>query len=278
MDINWLSKTRSAGIGILLWVFGIGGLIFFKGKRTLFAILWIVFFLLALGPFIYSGEDIISKAPLHFLYEKFNINQLFRIGIRAFFICIMVFAVTAGFFLDRTFTRRKIPKYFLVLILVLFFIENVPYTFQKYNSVELTKHEVDYSFMEEDAVLLNLPSVIMVGFYFDYLCNPTEDYEFPQVREYLYMYYQTRHKRNILNSVCSFYPKSIMENQRLIQKIQEDDNLEQLISLNGIDYIVFHKEFTNGCSFDELLQFLSNYPRLEKTKESEEVVIYKVRS
>ena len=95
-------------------------------------------------------------------------------------------------------------------------------------------------------------------------------------REYRYHYWQTKHHFNTINGSASYYQISRMENNDLMMKITEGDNLSELIRKNNLDFIFFHKDLVLFEHENEILTFLEQSTVLNKKFEGERMVIFSV--
>jgi len=272
VDYNWIYKTKSAFTGILLPLFGIIALFFIKDRRFFLTGI-LVFFFLAMGP--YLGSDAL-RSPLYYLYERFHIQGLFRISIRAYFICTLLFTIGSLALMERW--GEKLGRLSLIVLLFTFvvLIENVPYKFQKYNSQQLMIEALEGPEISAGSKVLHLPSSYYSGFTpgFDALCELRDDYEFEVIREYLYMYRQTYDHTYILNGFAGFLPETRMQNQRWILAMEEEGKLDSLIIENDLDYIVWNRKFNNGCDHTSKTIFLREHARLNLVSDNRSTIIF----
>lgn len=271
---NWIFKAKSAFTGFLIPLLGIIGWAFIR-RRGWFIAAFVVFVLLAIGPYVGQNDH---KAPLYFLYEHFHIHNLFRISIRAYFFAILVLVVPAVFLAHRWSQRTPWPRLVFAGFVVLMLAENVPLKLRTYNSAELMQLSRELPDFDNGAVLLNLPSSFYSGHIpgFRYPCEESKvNYEFEFLREYQYVYQQTVHEANTVNGFPGFIPHTRMRNQRWIQDVGSQGYLDSLIHYNKLDYLVWHKAMENGCDYSGLMDFFSNSPLLTLETELPNHLIYR---
>ena len=162
-----------------------------------------------------------------------------------------------------------------------FCLENLPWKMYNYDSEIHLEAPASYAnFFEEKSgeVILNLPSSLFSGFHPDFpaKCEGEEhkitEYEFR--RDYWYVTWQLHHKNHILNGQASYIPQSRIKNQWLINNIAKNDNLEKLITQNGLTYIVYHKKLLVDCEDKGDLPFLMNSNICTSVFEDENIVIF----
>lgn len=279
-NYNWLYKSKSVFLGVFFPLCGLYGLFSFKGtNRKLLLTILLLFFLLAIGPFMPFNNNG-DPSPLYWIYKKFYLHQYFRINIRAFLMCVLMLSIGASYTLQYIALRRKsilvsAGIFFLILV------ENVPYKFEKYDSKNLMETSIlEPAFNKED-VVLHLPSTFFSGTFpgFELVCEGAQDnYEFEIIREYLYMYGRTKHGGSSVNGFSGFIPQSRMHNQELILEIMHPGILEELVDLNNISHIVVHKDFFTGCNQDEIISFLHDTPFLILVHQTDNHLLFKTTS
>lgn len=281
MNYDWLYKTKAIFLGLTLPLLALYGLLKTKYIEARLLGLWLlIFFILAIGPFTPMNNSL-DPGPLYVLFKKLNLNYFLRINIRAYYVCVLSLVLLASLTLQSITNKRGgiILSIFLITIIL---IENVPYKFEYYNSKELIKAaHVPYSFEASD-VILNLPSSFLSGVHPELkpVCEASLsiNYEFENIREFLYMYEQTKHKANTINGFVGFIPDSRLSNQLKIQRVTDGDNLAQLISMNHISHIILHKNFFEPCNSDNLATYLDQSALLEKQMETSKKVVYTIKT
>ena len=193
--------------------------------------------LFALGPYLIVNS-IAYEMPLYPVYKFFNLQNYLRIPPRAFTLVILGIALLISLFFAK-FSLKKNALLSLVFAFM-FFFENVPQFFLLHNSKEqLALPEVLKEMSWENPLnkttVAFLPSSILSGKVY----NQFGVSEFS--REHTYAYWQTIMKVNIINGSSSFFPESRLLNNELLQNLEVDDNLNQLIMKNSIDFIVLIK-------------------------------------
>lgn len=252
-------NLRAASLGLTLYVLAVIGMFTFRAYRKELLLLGFVSFVVALGPSItISGVE--YTMPMGWLYAASDTGAFLRHPVRMFFITSIVLAVFAGgglLWLAKR-TRLAIPIV-TVIASILFIVENVPFPFETYGSSGFIVEGTMYPEIEkgdEPKVLLELPSSL--DFSNSDLGKPTNQF----TREYIYMYWQSKHGQHILNGGVAFFPPQRMKNAQLIADMRSATDLDVLINDNGIDNIVYHPELLLPSDKD-LLPLLRSSQRLK---------------
>jgi hypothetical protein len=272
---NWLSKTKSIFSGFSIFIFSLFSLIFIKFENKIFWFsLLIIFFILSCGP--YFPTEIPIENFLYNIYEYFGIHKFLRIPIRAFSIVLLSLIITSSFFLQSIFSKNKYLYYILVGFII---IENLSLKLETYNTQNYFSIQEQLKFIKPEDVVLNIPSdlypILKNRMHNDGNCSLI-DHEFSIIREYLYMYFQTKGKFNCINGFSSFIPLTRLENQKLIYNIDSNECIDELVLKNKLNYIIFFKEFKNGCPYHSFLNALNNNKNLIKFKENKHFIVFKV--
>ncbi len=267
-------NLRAAGLGFSFYLLALIGIIArpkFRWEAGLIAIISLV---IALGPYItFNGQTI--TMPMGWLYQFSDLGAFIRHPARMFFVTILMLGLFAGYGIKSIAAATKVPV-LLVLILagVFYVIENVPFPFEKYHSSPYIVEGNPYPEIVKEgklAVVLELPSTL--NFKNDDLGKPFNQFS----REYIYMYWQSKHKQHSLNGAVAFFPPQRLFNASLTEKLPDVKAFNQLIEGNGIDYIVYHPllKLPNETFY---LSFLTNNAQLELIRGDQTVQIFKVKS
>lgn len=232
-------NLRAASLGVMLWLLAVVGTIGMRKHRGELLLLLAVSLIIAVGAKLDIGNTSISM-PMGWLYGDSDAGAFLRHPVRMFFIASMVLSILAGAGLLWLSKQTKLPLVVLLLVAAVFFVlENVPFPLEKYESAPYIRSERLYSEIsidEQPKVLLELPSSLDFES-FD-LGKPINQF----TREYIYMYWQTKHKQHVLNGGVAFFPPERIRNAKLISGLPNDDALRTLIQLNQLDYIIYHPE------------------------------------
>lgn len=278
-NTGWLHNTRSAGIGIGLYALAVLGIVKMKMKGLPLYVLFLLFLVIALGPSIYVKNTIIEM-PMMFLYKNLNLNEYFRISVRAYFMSVTVIVCLAGVGLNFLFksSYRSIALGLMAFILA----ENIPASLDHYQSEQLMKAPTGYlEFLNKQplSTIANYPSSFFSGFHpnIPAKCSDTNlnFAEYEVTRDYRYMYWQTKHKHNIINGFSGFIPYSRIQNQAYMEFIERENNLHNLVQNNGLDYLIYHKQLLLNCEQkDGVLTWLKSSNQLEITLENDAICIF----
>lgn len=231
---------HAAWTGLLLWVLAFIGLWVGKRKVWLWVTIFVVGFLIAIGPEIRIAGDY-WPTPVSILYDTFGLDMAIRNPVRFWFLCLIALVGLAVLALQWLMENNRWGKWLLPLICIVYIVENVPFNMHHYE-VENYVHpdEVYMNTLAEKkgAVVLELPSSIYTyGIDFPHTLN---EYQ----REHIYQYWQTIHGQNILNGSNAFIPPPRMKVLNLVNSLTTADSLRTLIKDFQVDLIVFHKDLT----------------------------------
>lgn len=266
-------NLRAASMGIMFYVLALIGIVArpsFKWEAGLIAI---ISFFIAFGPYItYNGQTI--TMPMGWLYEHTDLGAFIRHPARMFFITMLMLGLFAGYGIKVIAKYTKLPAVAVLMVsLSVYVVENVPFPFEKYQSAPYLVDGNPYPEVvaaDSLSVVLELPSTL--DFTNDDLGKPFNQFS----REYIYMYWQSKHKQYCLNGAVAFFPPERLHNAMLTQNITEDNALEELIRRNGIDYIVYHPELElpNEVSY---LTFLQKSPQLKLITDKNVFKVFEVK-
>lgn len=265
-------NLRSASLGVTFYLLALIGIIARPAFRWEVGFIAFVSFIIALGPSITLGGQTVTM-PMGWLYQVSDLGAFIRHPARMFFITSLMLGLFAGHGIIAIAARTKVPA-LLILLLAggLFIIENVPFPFEKYESKQYIVDANPYPEIvagDSLAVVLDLPSSLNFGK--DDLGKPFNQFS----REYIYMYWQSKHKQQSLNGAVAFFPPQRLANAIMTEKMPDDDVLRELITANGIDYIVYHPGLELPGEVSSL-DLLNNYVYLKRVAITETYQIFKV--
>lgn len=266
-------NLRSASLGIMLYILALVGFFGKPGFRFEVVLISIVSLIVALGPMLLINGEAFTM-PMGWLYELLDISAFIRHPSRMFFITILMLSLLAGYGLKNLAARFGFPIYGAVAIASLVFIvENVPFPFEKYNSRQYIVDGNPYPHIVpspgKNAVVLELPSSL--DFSSNDLGKPLNLFS----REYLYMYWQSKHRQHSLNGAVAFFSPQRLQNAALTASLPNTRALHTLIETNGIDFIIYHPRLVLPYE-TPYLEFLLASPRLVLVEANQYFYIFKV--
>lgn len=266
-------NLRAAGLGILFYALAMIG---FLGKpkfRFEVALVAVVSFVIALGPSV-SIYGHTFTMPLGWLYQITDLGAYVRHPARMFFITILMLGMFSAYGVKVIAAYAKVPTAVVLLLAsMLFVLENMPFPFEKFSSrqyITAGNHYTAISHGDSLAVVLELPSSL--NFSHNDLGKPFNQFS----REYIYMYWQSKHRQHSLNGAVAFFPPVRLQNAALTEKLPSAAALEQLISQNGIDYIVYHPELKLPTEAN-IEAFLTQSKFLELIQNTKTFKVFKVK-
>jgi len=266
-------NLRSASLGVMLYTLALVGFFSKSGFRFEAVLIGIVSLIVALGPILLINGEAITM-PMGWLYELLDISAFIRHPSRMFFITILMLSLLAGYGLKNLAARFGLPIYGLVAIASLvFIIENVPFLFEKFDSKQYIVDANPYPHIVpspgKNAVVLELPSSL--DFDSNDLGKPLNQFS----REYLYMYWQSKHRQHGLNGAVAFFSPQRLQNAALSASLPNTEALLTLIETNGIDYIVYHPRLVLFYE-TPYLDFLLASPQLVLVEANQYFHVFKV--
>ena len=268
-----MKNANYANIGVAAYIVAIIGLFRPFRFKWLFIVIALLGLIFAFGPSIDFGT-VKFRMPMWWVYEYTDLMDFIRIPARAFSLWILAIAVFAALGLEILMKKVKYPHLLLFAFVSFYLIENIPTSFHKYDSAAfLTPSQGFLTFFDaiddNQTVIVNFPSSIFE--------NRSNDQISEFGREYIYAYWQTKHKKNTVNGSSGFFPQSKLRNNELMLNITSGNNLEQLIELNGVDYVAFHNKMVLDSTELAQLTFFSDSQFLNQLFENQELVIFEVK-
>lgn len=224
---NLLFFLHSTGIGIVWAVLFIYGLI--KSKHSWFVLTTTaLFFMLSMGP-QWNFMGMILQSPLYFLLDITGLDIFMRTPVRAVMVVLIISSMLISKTLVNSWEYKRLLAVFLIGVIAL---ENIPLRLQQYSSKQYLsppKNLLDSTAqMSDNEVLWLHPSKL-------YEPGEVTNAGLGQVnREYIYMYWQTQHKRSMVNGMNGYVPKS---NAALRL---HPDKYPKTMTVNGKEYLFRH--------------------------------------
>lgn len=265
-----MKMDYKANLGMVCWGLAVIGMFTGAKVRCPYLFIFVLFTLVSLGPEIRVAGRSFSM-PLNAFYQLDIFERFFRIPGRAFVVANFALAVLAarGFMVLRK--RVKRANLLAVCLLVVFFLENLPLRVHPEDHSDVFAMPEIYELIQADEpqVIAELPSSLFTDA--GYVRGISEF-----SREYRYQYWQTRHHHHILNGSVSYFPRVRMENNALLIKVAEGDNLPDLIRWNTVDYVTFHKDLIMSESEAAIYPYLNSRNYLRVLLDTDRVVLYQV--
>ncbi len=263
----FIYNLRSASLGFAFYALAVIGILARPSFRWEVGIIALVSFFIALGPSITIDGQVITM-PMGWLYQVTDLGAFIRHSARMFFITSLMLGLFAGFGIMVIAARIRLPALLILLMAGgMFILENIPFPFEKYQSRQYIIDDNPYPAIaghDSLAVLLDLPSTL--NFNNIDLGKPINQFS----REYIYMYWQSKHKQNSLNGAVAFFPPQRLANSKLTEKLPDAEALREVVFKNGVNYIVYHTRLElpgevsvlnllNQCDYLERIDSTSSY-------------------
>ncbi|MCK5580445.1 MAG: hypothetical protein KAJ18_04150 [Candidatus Omnitrophica bacterium] len=275
-ELYYVSTRICANLGIFICVLSVLGFFArFQGRNELLVI-GILGVCLALGPGVVVADKIFP-GPMIILYKYVPLSGFLRVPTRAFFLTLLCMSIYAGNGLIYIMRKARIealrPRVlFTCIAALLFFVENIPVPLPSFGAKAYAYPQKEYAVFlgkKDIDVILNLPSNPGIGLAGDY-----KDLH-SWARECIYMNWQTYHKKNILNGLNGYFPRSRLEVQKLIQQLPGRDAVEALKNKYDLDCIIFHKNLIISEDETRLFYNMKRSEYFNVELETEELLILK---
>lgn len=274
---NWYEKTHCAGLGLLLPMLGLLGLLRMK-SRFLWLGLFVFFLLVAIGPILYvQGREF--QTPMFWVSQLIEFNRFFRINIRALLAVILFLGLGFAVVLNKS----KFAGVVVALTLTAL-IENIPFRHRKYSSsriIEHTSSAEDIIGFTSDDVVLHLPSSFYTSLHpsFGHIDLKCVDAETEVIREYSYMLFQAMTGAKVVNGFTGFIPKSRIENQIKIFKLDDESCRTALLAENEICYVLLHLDWMKtGCDWGSEDYFRDAFKECDIVMSTDRFILLKINS
>ncbi len=260
----FIYNLRSASLGFAFYALAVIGILARPSFRWEVGLIALVSFFIALGPSITIDGQVITM-PMGWLYQVTDLGAFIRHSARMFFITSLMLGLFAGFGIMVIAARTKLPALLILLMAGgMFILENIPFPFEKYQSRQYIVDANPYPAIaghDSLVVLLDLPSTL--NFNNIDLGKPINQFS----REYIYMYWQSKHRQNTLNGAVAFFPPQRLANSKLTEKLPDAEALREVVFKNGVNYIVYHTrlELPGEVSVLNLLNQCDYLERIDST-------------
>lgn len=253
---------------ILLTILGIKDIS--KENKPLFFILLIIGIVFSAGPYLYDG-DIKIPAPLYLFYKDLGFGGAMRIASRAYSLIIFAAIISILSLFDKI-DAKGIRNIGITIFLILFFLENIP---QKFAQNHYAKHLIVPISMNEylaqknnKYVILTLPSSLFSGMKF------RDDGMSEHSREELYLYWQTKHKKNTVNGIGSY----MSYNRKHVDDMIHKNQWEDLQDKYQVSSIIFLKKYIIDKSEGNQLKTLKMDSNLKLILEDKQTAIFEFKA
>lgn len=270
----WMNIRKRAFIGALLPLLTIVGCISsWKMLRKKTELLVIAFLGIVLSMGIPgANEKVISFNDL--VLKLFPSFKYLRVPLRGYTLFLLSCSILSAFGVCRMFKNPRmrskvVASLFIALLIIGYLFEHAPLPMKQYKLANKIKAPAIYSEipdMNNDVAIFDLPGSLAFG--------QGNQNLYKYNRELVYMIWQTQHRLNTASGVSSYYPTSRVKLQALIHNLDLYETREKLSEAN-IKYLVFHKHMILRGERN-LEAFLDNIPFLEKVKEMDSSILYRV--
>ncbi len=223
LDRNLLENIKSINLGFIFPLIAFCSLIFLpasKEKKISMSLL-ILFLLLGIGPIIKIFNFTFPSPIYNWILDPIHIDKFLRTPVRAFIPILIILVLLVLKILEQI-NKRSI----VVIIIFGILIENIPYRFQYFDSEKyLSVPDNLLSFtqnMPKNKILLITPTSKMTEKKLNINLGEVN-------REYIYMYWQTKFEKTMINGSNGFIP---LENVELINDIKKDFDQSNITSID----------------------------------------------
>jgi hypothetical protein len=219
LDRTLLENIKSINLGFIFPMIAFCSLIFLptsKEKKIWWSLL-ILFLLLGIGPIIKILNFNFPSPIYNWILKPLHIDKFLRTPVRAFIPILIILVLLVIKFLEKI-NKRSI----IILIILGILIENIPYKFQYFDSKKyLSVPDILLTFTQsipKNNILLIAPTSKMTEKKLNINLGEVN-------REYIYMYWQTKLKKTMINGSNGFVPYSSMSIYKSINKspIEKDE-------------------------------------------------------
>jgi hypothetical protein len=257
--------------GLLFFVLAVAGYIIAPVRSRVWLVLSVIGFIMAVGPCIHIAGVRIPM-PMEILYKHAGLDGSIRNPVRLWYLVLVGLIGLTLPAIDKLLDK---PKGILLLLLVIgvYVLENVPFKAPKYNATAYVypdKGYLDVLTAETDAVVLELPSAVYTRGDWPKGLN-----EFS--REYIYMFWQTKHNLNLVNGCNGFLPETRLVLDDMLCRLVDDNTLSLLVQQFGTSVVVFHKNLTLLEDDKRIEAYLRSHAGLQKELETNNTIIYRIK-
>ncbi len=267
-----LKMDFSANPGFIGFAFFLTGCFVARKWKWFIIAIVVVTLLFSFGNHVTIGGRSI-RMPLYYLYQWDALQTFFRIPGRFYSVTIFGIAVLAGAGYAKIESYIPKPRLFAAFVILLFLIENIELTPGIYNHQSVIDVPECYESLKGNDkidVIAELPSSLFTPNY-GYI-NDLSEFS----REYMYLYWQSKHHEHILNGSASYFPYSRMENNTRLIHLTSEDVLMDLIQSNNLEWIVFHKDLVLNENEKKIMDFLYTSSLLNIEFDDDRTVLFEV--
>ncbi len=265
---GWGDVRDSAFIGLGIPILALIGLKPALKKKWELITIAFIGLLFSFGEVISFGNyEIIS--PLHILQQYIPITKYLRVNLRSYVFFVLGITILAGFGVKIIISQsktlnHKLPSILFLVISLFVVAENISWPLNYYETIKypsIPKGYTEYFEDKPDVLILDLPfnSTRWPGY----------------LDEVLYMNWQTKHKRNIIGGVLSYYPPSRIEAQKNADLLPEINAIKYFRKI-GVTHFVLHN-YRNLYTNYQDYKWLKETPLLQSVLENDDISIYKFR-
>jgi hypothetical protein len=308
MPQNWGFVRHRNFTGILLLGLAIWGLRQRVHNRRLLLAVWVGGFILALGPFLVGNplSEFRLPAPAYPFYTWLPILSFLRVTNRAYFLCLIVMAIFAGWSvnqLHRRFSSTPLLAAALTISLLgVHAIENIPMPFKRWpvaDWITLPDEFRQFTASTQNEVFLHMPTnfnMRYVNWDSQVFADPADfvtkkpgqpelkvaevsmfnnswDNLFEYNRELIYMNWQSIHRQSTVNGVNGYFSTARMIYHRRMLELPDPGAIRWLAE-HGVTAIAYHKDMELA---DDLIKLdkLEGTPYLNKVHDGNRLAVFR---
>lgn len=228
-DKSLLYYIGSVGLGYSLLVTSIIGIfnIVDSRLRRLLLLITLLGIIVFLGPVVKIGSLSISS-PFYDFLKICGLEGYMRTPVRGFMIVLVVLSIISGLYIS---ILIKFKKWLGIFVILIFLVENVPIKLQKYDSYKYVKvPDVITEKIKKEPYLKAL--WILPSRVFEEKTLPVGIGD--ASREYIYMYWQTQFRKNMINGFGGYYPKTTFEYRNKSDSSLKEENIA-IVYVKGLE-------------------------------------------
>jgi hypothetical protein len=209
---------------------------------------------------------------LETVYSWFPVLGVLRVPLRAYCLTLAVCAVFGALSLEAFLKKlggKKACALALGLAAVLHLVENAPFPLARYRYFAPPPGLAEFFAGKRGALVLHMPS-----YFINQVEGDTSDL-FYLARELVYANWQCYHKKDVLNGVNGYIPKTRAVVQEFIDRLPER---EAFLAMGPLvpDYIVYHNDMELPRDRPGIRRLLAESPYLTEVLSTERMTVYRV--
>ncbi len=257
--------------GIVLVVLVVAGYFVSPARGKVWGLLAVIGFIMAIGPAIHIAGFRLPM-PMELLYKYTGLDAAIRNPVRLWYLVLMGMIGLTLPVIDGLLDKPK--GLFIVIALLGFYVlENVPFGAPKYDASAYVYPDSGYMdalTINDNLVVLELPSAVYTRGEWPRGLN-----EFS--REYIYMFWQTKYNKHLVNGCNGFLPVTRLVVDDMICRMVDDNTLAALCNQFEVNRVVFHKNLALQDDDTRLQSYLVQHSALELLFETPNTIIYSVK-